>query len=255
MINRLYDKQCDSGRLTSELVTAGLILYPNAGARFYGVTCSKAEVNFETTVMLFDDLTQEESAIVDTAVANHIPIPLPVEEPPKSEDNKPYVRAEVRPLDCTTYFTNSGDIVGNIGGGKLLYWDFSNSEDIVTAPTGYKRKRMDAAFLDFVYLKAGVLTVKNIIPGSYMDFYLVAPAGSYIMYGGAPYQLPVDITYAHFVNRFVCINDDTYVIEPQTISGQVPAGWLFRIEMTVPDTDVISKGTTMIILYRQRTTI
>jgi hypothetical protein len=203
MISRTYDKLCDIGRLTQEIIASGKPVYPDTGARFYGVLCGYTGTGsgYETIVQLFDDATQTEIDAIDTLVANHVPIPLPPEPPaPLSEDGKPYVRAEVRPLDCTTYFTNAGDIVGTIGGGKALYWDFSNSDDVVIAPTGFKRKRMDVSFIDFVYLKSGVLTVTNVTPGSYLDYYLVAPAGSYILVGGNPYQLPVDMPVAHFVN-------------------------------------------------------
>ena len=78
---------------------------------------------------------------------------------PLSPDGKEVVRAESRPEDTTTCFTGIGDSAEGIGDGKEFSWDFSNDDDIVEAPSGMKRKRIEFKFLDSVWIKEGTLNL------------------------------------------------------------------------------------------------
>jgi hypothetical protein len=219
--------------------------------------------------MLFDDITPAEETTVDGVVAVHIPTPLPPgPDQPIDTDGKPFVRSETRPINCTTYFTSQGDDIagGHIGGGKELRWDFSGNDDIITAPavattpipTGFKRKRIEFSFIDPVYLKSGILRVKDTMEGGYFDFYVVCSAGGYLPVGpnGSLVQMPQDVPVAHFVNHFVFLGDANIVstnVDPQTISQQIPTFFKFWIEVTTPDTDTASKGGVTAVFYRERT--
>lgn len=75
MISRVYMKLCNAGRLTKEIINAGLPKYPDTGARFYGVITDHIESGDRTQVLLFDDISQGETDVVDSVVTNHIPMP------------------------------------------------------------------------------------------------------------------------------------------------------------------------------------
>lgn len=85
MINRTYDTRCLADKLQAEIITAGLPVYPNAGARFYYVNVDIVAGSYVTTVVVYDDLSGGEGTTIDGVVAAHIPIvdhtgPLPVQE-------------------------------------------------------------------------------------------------------------------------------------------------------------------------------
>lgn len=50
---------------------------------------------------------------------------------PFMDDGRPVVRADTRPLNTQTYFTDAGDDSTSIGGGIKLLWDFSNIEKLI----------------------------------------------------------------------------------------------------------------------------
>lgn len=258
MINQTYNKYCDTARLTSELVIGGFPMHPNTGARFYGVRADWVGAEWITTVMLYDDISQGEIASIDAIVTAHIPTPLPTVEPAIDEEGKMFVRAESRPLDCTTVFTNRGDSATVIGAGKTIYWDFSNSDDIVTPPTGFKRKRIVFQFLDPVYIKDGALYFFNTLKGSYVDVWLVCPTGGYYQKNdGSVAQASVDTPIAHFlINQFMqgdCPMSDEFNSETRSLA--IPTYMQFWAEITVPDTDSTSNGYMCLELFRLRTVV
>src|SRR5574341_2158232 len=87
---RTYAKLCDAGRLTLEIITAGLPKDPSPAARFYGV----ATLGAQTVVYVYADLTGAEAIIIDGLVDAHVATPLPPgEEPlfarsPRSEERR-----------------------------------------------------------------------------------------------------------------------------------------------------------------------
>lgn len=166
---------------------------------------------------------------------------------PVDADGKPYSRAESRPLDKTTYFTMAGDSSTTRGDGTELRWDFSNSDDIITAPSGFKRKRVKISFIDEVNLKEGTIYFIDKLWGSYIDLLVVAPA---------PIAHPsVDVTLDHFVNKYFMTNTNILGDELNTeaASSNIPAGIEFWLEITVPDTDNSSKGYVSLEIYRPNT--
>lgn len=173
-------------------------------------------------------------------------------------EGRAFLRAESRPLNCTTYFSAAGDSENNIGDGKSLAWDFSNNDDIVTAPSGFKRKRIDYQFIDTIYLKEGTLYFHNSLKGSYVDQYIICPTGYYYYKNdGTIAQATEDTVIAHYVNRHpiqgTCPMGDE--LNTETCSSAIPSYYKFRLEITVPDTDSTSNGCAEAEIYRVRTVI
>jgi len=177
---------------------------------------------------------------------------------PLSDDGKTVVRAESRPLDTTTYFTMAGDSENNIGDGKKLFWDFSNNDDIVEAPEGYKRKRVEFSFIDSVYIKEGALYFHNAKKGSYVCVAVVCPAGQYYYKNdGSPALATEDIMISRYVNHHFFQNNCPMgdELNTESCSAEIPSNYKFWIEVTVPDIDEDSNGYISMELYRKRTRV
>lgn len=178
----------------------------------------------------------------------------------RDSEGKIFTRAESRPLNCTTYFTSRGDSESEIGKGKILFWDFSSSEDDLSLPSGSteKRKRLKLNFIDPFYLKGGKLYYQNAIEGSYIDLYVVCPEGEYYLdNNGNPILASEDTKIAHFVvNHFmlgnVSIGDK---LSAETCSEKIPATYELWLEITVPDNDETSVGYVTLEMFRERTII
>lgn len=177
---------------------------------------------------------------------------------PKDDNGKEFVRAESRPLNMTTYFTMAGDSVINIGDGNLLIWDFSNENNIISAPQNYKRKRIEFKFLDGIRIKEGTIYWKDKIFGSYIDLYVVCPQNNfYLDNTKTPQFAEEDTIVEHFVNKHHMMGDCVIGDELNTeaASDEIPSNYKFWLEITVPDTDNLSKGHVSIELYRPRTVV
>ena len=181
----------------------------------------------------------------------------------RDADGKPYVRAESRPLNCTTYFTTCGDEGKGesgtiIGGGNRIEWDFSNDDDEIDAPSGFKRKRIELGFCDTVYIKEGTVYYMNAVKGSYMDFYVVCPTGGYYYTNdGTPTQATEDTVIAHYmiahpIQGDVPMGDE---LNTESCSSGLPNYFKFWCEITVPNSDETSNGSMEMEIYRERTVI
>jgi len=251
MIERHYTKIIDGPRLVTEIVAAGLLLYPDVAARFYGVKSNMVPPDsWDSIVLLYDDVTQSEIDTVDAVVAAHIPIPLPVIVQPVDEDGKPYVRTEIRPIDCTTMFTSRGDKIDapqEIGTGVSTLWD-SSSVGWTTegAPSGWKRKIIDLQFIDSIYVTAGLCMYENVPFGSTL--------GMWVMYEAEPGAF---VAVDHFVSDWpmsgTCTGGST--IDSSTISSALPPYLTLRFIITVPEDETTAKGSAALKIYRERTVI
>ena len=172
---------------------------------------------------------------------------------------KEYSRTESRPLDCTTYFSGAGDIVGNIGEGKEIEWDFSNDEDIISGGrTGYKKKRIEFKFIDVVYIKSGVLYYKDVPKDCHIDFYVVCPMGNYYYdNNNVPRLATVDTAIARYINKHhasgTCSGDKA--IDPESCSSQIPSTYKFWLDIETELGDNVSSGSVTLMIYRKRTLI
>jgi hypothetical protein len=265
MINRTYDKRCEVGRLSQEIVASGKPVYPDTGARFYGCNCDQVDGSYVTTVMLFDDITQAETDAIDALVAAHIPIPLPTPTQPVDAENKPYVRSEPRPLSCTTIFVGAGDKLQDsegpaiIGGGNRIVWNAKNAGEFTTvgAPTGFKRKVIDLVFCDEIYMRAGYIFAACEVE-DYLDLYVMCPPGwpysdgTQMKYNTTGDYLAIDRNVVHFPlnsgNSGVCLDSGT-------ASQAVPAGYVVRAVITIPEDDIDCSGSAILMMYRARTVV
>jgi hypothetical protein len=257
MITRSYAKQCDAGRLAKEIVDSGKPVSPSENARFYGVNVEQlVGEGWQTSILLFDDITEVETTAIDALVAAHIALPL-VEDPvyAKTEDGRLWVRAESRPADCTTLFTGIGDN-GGIGDGKVLTWNFADTTNDITAPTGFRKKRLEFHFKDSVYVKDGLLIHSGAPYGSFVDGMIVCPTGFYYYDNNAAPQLAsVDTPIAHYISHVNMFGDCCTPFIPESCSVAIPATYKFWIDVTTLDTDTTSVGSAMLTLYRKRTVI
>lgn len=202
------------------------------------------------------DIDQNNSDILDFETNYKASANSPIT--PLSDDGKTVVRAESRPLDTTTYFTMAGDSDTEIGEGKSFFWDFGNEEDIISAPVGYKCKRIEFNFLDPVYIKEGALYFHNAVKGSYLHVCIVCPAGQYYYKNdGTPALASEDTIVSRYVNHhfFQGTWEGGDELNTESCSGQIPSTYKFWIEIYVPDTDSESNGYISLEFYRKRTRI
>jgi len=192
---------------------------------------------------------------------------LPQTNQPHDAENKPYVRAESRPLDCTTCFTTCGDLPAQgsippvIGGGDRLDWDASVSEQWTTegAPSGMKQRKVDIQFCDSIWLKEGTVYFNNGPKGGYVDMEVLCPPGGYYMYLG---EVKLNDTGDWLVvNHYVIkstIEGDAPMgdeLNTETCSEEIPSYMKFRMTITIPTSDVNSHGVVQMEVYRKRTVV
>lgn len=146
-----------------------------------------------------------------------------------------------------------------IGGGEWFKWDFSNTDNDVTAPSGYKRKQIDVQFIDNIWIKEGVIYYHNKLKGSYVRFSIVCPSGQYYYKeDGTLTQATEDVEVYNYVidhpiQGTVAMGDEMNT-EIASINP-MPPNYVMRCVVTVPDTDSTSNGNALIELYRARTAI
>jgi len=203
------------------------------------------------------ELTSGDEVILDGIVAAHSGEPLPGD--PVDSEGKPYVRAESRPLNCTTYFTSAGDTAEEIGGGGRMRWDASDSTGWTTegAPSGFKQFSKEVSFSDSIWLKEGTIYYMDCMKDSYLDMRVVCPSGLYYMYLGNVAQAQEDLVVDHYVCKHpmqgnVPMGDE---LNTEACSQELPPYLIFRLTATVPTGDNSSYGYMEMEMYRQRTVV
>lgn len=181
----------------------------------------------------------------------------------RAKDGRMIVRSDSRPREATTYFTMRGDSSTAIGDGKIMTWDFSTSNDIVTdslttiIPVDYKRKRLKLSFVDEVWIKEGSIYWKDAPYGCCVDFWIVCPAGEYYLDRDGNPQLPsIDTPLVHYVNHHRILGD-CYIGDELNTEGAnedgIPNNYELWIEITTSNIDELSKGHSELEIYRVRT--
>jgi len=180
------------------------------------------------------------------------------------EEGRPFIRAESRPLNCTTWFTSRGDTLGetpSIGTGDRLEWDASISEDWTTdgCPSGFKKKEIMIQFVDSIWIKDGTLYYMDVKKGSYIDMEVICPNGGYYMYLGELQQNLTgdDLIVDHYINKMPIQSDVPMgdELNTETCSQELPNYLKYRFTITVPTSDTTSYGYGLFEIYRQRTVI
>jgi len=163
---------------------------------------------------------------------------------PHDEFGRCMVVSASRPLNCTTYFTCAGDSSTNVGDGKELKWDFSNStDDVSSPPTGFKQKKLVFSFKDPIYIKEGTMYFKDALFGSYIDLKIVHASTSTVV---------SHYVNKHFVTDTCMIGDE---LNTEQASGELDTDLEFWLYITVPDSTGYTdfKGYVSLELYRQST--
>jgi len=178
----------------------------------------------------------------------------------RNGDGREMIVSTSRPAICTTYFTCAGDDITNgvIGEGQEFFYDFSNTDhDIsVDVPTGMKRKQIDFQFLDSTWIKEGTIYFHNAKKGSYVDLFVVCPAGGYYRKNdGTIAQAAVETVVQHFVNKLYVQGDCPMgdELNTESASEEIPNYFFYRMHITVPDSDTDSNGYINLVIFRERT--
>jgi len=245
-VSGFTNQKVDIGRLTQEINNSSISVALNSIVEFNGI-CS---VYFKA------DLLSEDIDILDSIIAVHLGEPLEKIIPPRTFDNKEIIRSDSRPLGTSTYFTCAGDDT-EIGNGKDVFWDFSNDDDISSAPEGYKRKTIDFSFAEDIFIKEGSFYFFDTLKGSYGQMAVMCPAGHYYYNrDGSLNQATEDIPIIKFVNKHFfagsCPMGDELNAEGAQESP-LPPNYFIRLEITVPESDIISFGWVSLEIYRART--
>lgn len=205
--------------------------------------------------------TEEQADFEDNYMADCNKTIVP---PLLDENNKWRVKSDSRPLKpdgkpYETVFSMAGDTENEIGGGTVIYWDFSTDADLIDAPTGYKRKRIEISYIDPIYLKDGTIYYFDVLKGSYIDFYIVCPQGQY--YYDNNYQLRVadhDMPVRRFLMHHMLAGTNNLGDELNSESAAenpIPPNYKIWVEITVPAADNSSYGWGELEMYRERSVI
>lgn len=178
-----------------------------------------------------------------------------LEEGPSDFGGRPIVRPDSRPAGTTPAFIGCGDGDG-IFDGKDIFWDFSNNDDIVTTVSGYKKKVLDFAFNDNVWIKDGTRYFFDAIKGSYNNILVICTSGSYYYdRDSVPHLATEDVEISRYIYHCFlsgsCSCGDEFNNEGVGQSP-LPPGYVLRVEVIVPDSDNCSYGWANLELYRER---
>lgn len=181
---------------------------------------------------------------------------------PSDADNRVFVRAGSRKFEWNTNFTNFADKIDTpqvIYGGKQIQWDFSNTDDDITAPTGYKKKRIVVQFIDSIQIKEGTLYFLGAPLGAYAEWSVVCPSGQYYYKNdGTPALATEDTIIMTFVKAGMmgdCPMGDEFNAEEA--SDVIPSYYKFWCDITTPDTTGYTdfKGHILAEINRERSVI
>jgi hypothetical protein len=207
-------------------------------------------------------------------VATHVGAPPAVITAPVTIDGRPIVRADSRPLETETYFTMAGDTASGVGEGAAMRWNMDDDDDWEDIGDGILCKTFEITFNNEIYLKDGSIYFFNAPWGSYVDFYIVVPAGGYYPnpYGSIPASAlgqpgggmweyaSADVLYQCYVNRHYmngdCPMGDELNAEGAAING-LPVGWKLLGHVHAPATASGTgfKGYASVECYRERTVV
>ena len=172
------------------------------------------------------------------------------------------IMSSSRPPGTSTAFITASDKTDSpkeIHGGTSMFFDFSNTDNDVTAPTGFKRKRMDLQFIDKIWMKEGTIYFHNAAKGAYVSISIVCPSGQYYYKNdGTLAQATEDTIIYKYVTQHFISGDCPMGDEMNTEAAKtepLPTNYFFRFEVTVPDDNTTCYGFGELEIYRTRTVI
>lgn len=130
---------------------------------------------------------QLNDGIKDLSMSSAIDLTRKIQRPTEVDElGRWVVRSDSRKQGLDVVFQGSGDncITKRSGDGIPFTFDFSAVADDVkwdneNAPVGYKQQIIDWQFCDWVYIKEGTLYFYNMPKGSFINFEILAPPGTY----------------------------------------------------------------------------
>lgn len=227
--------------------------YVIVDTNYYYIYTTELNIIYYLNIKIEDPASSDQTDFVNNYMSS---CNKPVQ--PTSVDGRMIVRSESRPLDMTIAWTSRGDGTSTIFDGKKMEWDFSNSDDDITAPSGFKRKRIEFKFIDVVRVKDGMSFFFDSPKCCYIDIYLVCPNGGYYYNNaGELCQATADTVISHYINYQKITGTSTRAIEynSEGCTDEIPVGYKFWLEVTTPDTDSTSSGHIVMEIFRRRTVI
>lgn len=273
IINDFPNQKVDSTRLSSEVIAGDITI----ALDYINTSSDACDVWFKASLPGGDITT------MSGVVSSHSGEPPDVIEPPVMADGRPIVRADTRPLGTQTYFTMTGDTVSGIGDGTCIKWDFSNSdydydfdnptvENAPTVASGFKAKKINISFNEYVYLKDGTIYFQNADFESNVFMYITVPPGNY--YPNAAGEIPAsalglpgdqmyayatdDVFYACYVNHHHMMGDCNMGDELNAEGAQiepVPIGWYVTCFVVCPEDNTTFRGFASLEMYRPHTIV
>jgi len=256
----------DPSRLTIEIQESSIV----TSLDFISSTTSHCDIWFK------ESLSSNDSTTLINIVANHTGEALPEIDPtPRMPDGRPIIRADTRPLNTMTVFTSSGDDSTSIGGGAMLKWDFSNTDDDYTGPevpSGFKCKQILLSFHCPVYMKDGTMYFFKAPWGASVQMSIAVPPGQYYpnpagqipaaalglqnddrMFSNSGADIvPIQIYVSNHPMYGDCPMGDEFNAEGCAIDA-LPPGWYVRALIFCPEGNTEFKGYGDIELYRCHT--
>jgi hypothetical protein len=206
------------------------------------------------------DKYQVNDGLRDLSISEGIDLIRKIQRPTEVDElGRWVVRSDSRKNGWDTVFQGSGDdmVGGKIGGGTPFRFDFEapaddprwrTPEQDPSIPEGYKRQRLDWYFNDWTYVKEGTIYFYNIPKGSFINMWIVAPAGApFTRKRLDQYQNLERVNYIHedsevpFVHWVVnypvegtCPMGDELNTESAAETPAYP-GLIWRAEFTIPE--------------------
>jgi hypothetical protein len=194
-------------------------------------------------------------------IISNIPIISPMDD-----EGKQFVRAESRPLTCTTCFTTVGDGSGVLDGEKLEwdasittegYWVTQAPHPSMIIPDGFKLHLAVITYRDSIWIKEGTVYYMDCLKGSYFCMGALVPHMHPFMYKGAVYINITggDLLVDKYINKHplqgnVPMGDE---LNTESCSQELPSYVKYMIGVFVPIEDNQSYGCFELEIYRQRT--
>jgi hypothetical protein len=266
LISDFPNSKVDSNRLSREITTSSII----TALDFINTVTTHCDIWFKAA------LSNDDSSTLTLIVEEHSGEPLPEIDPsPRMPDGRPIVRADTRPLNTMTVFTSSGDDSTSIGGGVMLKWDFSNTDDEYTGPevpAGFKCKQILISFHCPVYMKDGTMYFFKAPWGASVQMSIAVPPGQYYpnpkgsipaaalglqnddrMFSNSGSDIvPIQVYVDNHPMYGDCPMGDEFNAEGCAIDA-LPVGWYVRALIFCPEANTEFKGYGDIELYRCHT--
>ena len=189
---------------------------------------------------------QKDSGADQTDFENNYKADANQADQPRSYDGKTFVRAESRPLDMTTCFTNRGDSATMIGGGARFIWN-SATDSSTDNGDGTKTITVDFGFKDEICIKEGAIYFFDAPFGSEIQLWSYVPAAF------SPTQADMFIdnfVVGHYMYGDCPMGDE---LNTEAASTKIPNYIRHQLRIILPTAEATCKGYISLEIYRSQT--